>query len=272
MKLGKNISSSMVTNTGSPQGCVLSPLLFSLYTNSCVSHHPSVKLLKFADDTTMVGLITRGDESAYRGEIERLRSWCNFNNLELNALKTVEMVVDFRKDPVPHLPLMLGGTQVEVVESCRFLGMVISRDLKWELNISTLLRKAQQRMYFLRQLRKYRLSRTMMSRFYSAIVESILTHSIITWFPAAAAKDLTKLQRVIRSAERVIGRPLPSLTSLHDSRTLKRARKIMADPSHPGHGLLTLLPSRRRVRLPRTKTERHRRSFFPSAARLLNGH
>ena len=204
-------------------------------TNSCVSHHPSVKLLKFADDTTMVGLITRGDESTYRGEIERLQSWCNVNNLELNALKTVEMVVDFRKDPVPHLPLMLGDTRVEVVESCRFLGMVISRDLKWELNISTLLRKAQQRMYFLRQLRKYRLSRTMMSRFYSAIVESILTHSIITWFPAAAAKDLTKLQRVIRSAERVIGRPLPSLTSLHDSRALKRARKIMADPSHPGH-------------------------------------
>ena len=270
VKLGKSISSSRFTSTGSPQGCVLSPLLFSLYTNSCVSLHPSVKLLKFADDTTLVGLISKSDESAYRGEIERLQRWCNNNNLELNALKTVEMVVDFRKDPAPPLPIMLGGTQVNYVESCKFLGMVISRDLKWELNITALLRKAQQRMYFLRQLRKYRLSRAMMTQFYTAIIESILTHSIITWFPAAAAKDLIKLQRVIRSAERVIGRPLPSLKSLHDSRALRRARKIMADPSHPGHGLLTLLPSGRRMRHLGAKTERHKNSFFHSAARLLD--
>ena len=66
---GKNISSSRATSTGSPQGCVLSPLLFSLYTNSCVSLHPSVKLLKFADDTTLVGLISKEDMSAYRTEI-----------------------------------------------------------------------------------------------------------------------------------------------------------------------------------------------------------
>ena len=270
VKLGKNISSSRSTSTGSPQGCVLSPLLFSLYTNSCVSLHPSVKLLKFADDTTVVGLISKGDETAYRGEIERLRCWCSNNNLELNALKTVEMVVDFRRTAAPPPPIMLGGTQVTPVESCRFLGMILSRDLKWELNITALLKKAQKRLYFLRQLRKYRLSRNMMAQFYTAIIESILTNSIITWFPAAAAKDLAKLQRVIRSAERVIGRPLPSLKSLHDSRALRRARKIMADPSHPGHGLLTLLPSGRRLRLPKATKSRHRQSFFPSAARLLN--
>ena len=137
-------------------------------------------------------------------------------------------------------------------------------DLKWELNNTALLKKAQ-------QLKKFRLPRPMMVQFYTAIVESIITHSI-TWFPAAAAaaRDISKLQRVIRSAERVIGHPLPSLKSLHDTRALKRARKIMADSSHPGHGLLTLLPSGRRLRLPKATTARHRQSFFPSAARLLN--
>ena len=269
VKLGKNISSSRSTSTGSPQGCVLSPLLFSLYTNTCVSLHPSVKLLKFADDTTLVGLISKEDESAYRSEIERLRSWCSSNNLELNAQKTVEMVVDFRTKAAPPPPIMLGGTPVNCVKSFKFLGITISQDLKWELNLMALLKKAQQRLYFLRQLRKYRLSRSMMTQFYTAIIESILTHSIITWFPAATVKDLAKLQRVIRAAERVIGRPLPSLKSLHDSRALRRARKIMADPSHPGHRLLTLLPSGRRMRLLKATTARHRLSFFPSAARLL---
>ena len=46
-----------------------------------------------------------------------------------------------------------------------------------------------------------------MTQFYTAIIESILTHSIITWFPAAVAKDKAKLQGLIRSAERVIGVP-----------------------------------------------------------------
>ena len=73
VKLEKHVSDSQSISTGSPQGCVLSPLLFSLYTNSCTSSHQSVKLLKFADDTT---LISDGDESAYRWEADHLVTWC----------------------------------------------------------------------------------------------------------------------------------------------------------------------------------------------------
>ncbi|KAL0174630.1 hypothetical protein M9458_030598, partial [Cirrhinus mrigala] len=68
VSLGKLTSGTRTISTGSPQGCVLSPLLFSLYTNDCTSKDPSVKLLKFADDTTVISLIQDGDESAYRQE------------------------------------------------------------------------------------------------------------------------------------------------------------------------------------------------------------
>ena len=44
------VSSTIILNTGTPQGCVLSPLLYSLFTNDCVSYHSSVQLLKFADN------------------------------------------------------------------------------------------------------------------------------------------------------------------------------------------------------------------------------
>lgn len=125
------------------------------------------------------------------------------------------------------------------------LGVILSRDLKWELNITALLRKAQKKCYFLSQLRKFRLSKIIMTQFYTAIIKSILSSSIVTWFPAAAAKDLAKLQKVIWCAERVIGRPRAPPKSLHDSRAIKRANKIMFDPSHPGHSLLTLLTLRR---------------------------
>ncbi len=51
-------------STGSPQGCVLSPLLYILYTNDCVSRHRDRFILKFADDTVIVSLLT-GDENSH---------------------------------------------------------------------------------------------------------------------------------------------------------------------------------------------------------------
>ena len=75
----------------------------------------------------------------------------------------------------PHSPPI---TPVNTVESFRFLGTNLSQDLKWELNISSLTKKAQPRMYFLRQLKKFNLPKTMMVHFYTAIIESILTSSI----------------------------------------------------------------------------------------------
>ncbi len=138
VRLGKYTSSTRTTSTGAPQGCVLSPLLFSLYTNDCTSKDPSVKLLKFADDTTLIGLIQDGDESAYRQEVKELAVWCSLNNLELNTLKTVEMIVDFRTNPPALPPLTIMNSTVTAVESFRFLGTTISQDLKWDIHIDCL--------------------------------------------------------------------------------------------------------------------------------------
>ncbi len=101
-------------------------LFFSQYTNSCTSCHESVKVLKFANDTTLIGLISDGDESAYMWEIDHLVTWCNQHNLELNAVKTVEMVIDFRKNPAPPAPIILRNSPVEPVDSVRFLGTIIT--------------------------------------------------------------------------------------------------------------------------------------------------
>ncbi len=51
-------------------------------------------------------LIQDCDESNYRQEVKELAVWCSLNNLELNTLKTVEMIVDFRRNPLlsPHSP------------------------------------------------------------------------------------------------------------------------------------------------------------------------
>ena len=80
-------STTLILNTGAPQGCVLSPLLYSLFTHDCVGANYS-NTNKFADDTTVVGLITDDDETAYRQEVSDLAVWCQDNNFSLNVSKT----------------------------------------------------------------------------------------------------------------------------------------------------------------------------------------
>ncbi|KAK3548885.1 hypothetical protein QTP70_021251 [Hemibagrus guttatus] len=66
VRIGTSTSSTTTLNTGAPQGCMLSPLLFTLLTHDCAAVHSSNHIIKFADDTTMVGLISKNDESAYK--------------------------------------------------------------------------------------------------------------------------------------------------------------------------------------------------------------
>jgi len=60
-----NTSSSITLSTGAPQRCVLSPLLFTLLTHDCETIYSTNQMVKFADDSTLVGLITKDDETLY---------------------------------------------------------------------------------------------------------------------------------------------------------------------------------------------------------------
>ncbi len=123
VKVGQFTSNSFTLNVGAPQGCVLSPLLYSLYTHDCVSSHSSTSIIKFADDTVVLGLISNNDETAYLDEVGRLASWCQ-DKLSLSECEqTKELIVDFRKRHLrPYTPLMISGTPVERVSCFKYLG------------------------------------------------------------------------------------------------------------------------------------------------------
>lgn len=124
-----------------------------------------------------------------------------------------------------------------------------------QIQINSLFKKAQQKMYILRQLKK-----TMLVNLHTSIIESILTSSITIWYTAATGKNKGRLQRVIHCAEKVMACNLPPLWDLYVFRTLKRAVKFVADPSHPAHKLRESLLSSRRLRS-RTITSQQKQFF-----------
>ena len=225
--------------------------------------------MKFADDTTVEGIISMGDESAYRQEVDHLVSWCDDNSLELNTSKTKEMIVDFRRNPTPINPLVINGQNIEIVDTFKFLGSLISSNLTWDLNTDAITKRAQQRLYFLRQLKKFGLSKDILTQFYRSVVESVLTFSICVWYGSTSQQQKDRLERVVRTAGKIVGCELPSLESIYAKRLVDRARKIAVDKYHPGSHLFELLPSGQRYRAINNRTDRFQNSFFPSAVNAL---
>jgi hypothetical protein len=130
------------------------PLLYSLFTKDCVAKHDSNTIIKLADDTIVVGLINDNDERAYR-EVRDLAVWCQDNNLSLTVSKTKEMIVDYRKRRAEQAPINIDGTVVERVESFKFLGVHITKELSWSKHTKTVGKRARQHFSPLRRLKRF---------------------------------------------------------------------------------------------------------------------
>ena len=172
---------------------------------------------------------------------------------ELNVSKMKEMVFDFRKKKTPLVPLSIAGEVVEEVKSFKFLGTTISSDLKWDENFSSAIKKAHQRLFFLRQLKKFKVSHSILTQFYRAAIESILTFSITVWYSSACQKDKDQLQRIVRTASKIIGSDMNPIASIHSLRSDRKVMAIVLDASHPANHIFQPLPSGRRYRAMRAK-------------------
>lgn len=174
MKVNGVLSDALFSSTGSPQGCVLLPLLFVLYTNICQTSHEKRHIIKFADDSVIMALLSH-DDPVPGPVVEEFIQWCKSSFLIINVSKTKEMMIDFRKSSAVTAPLSINDQAVERVQQYKCLGTVIEDRLSLDDQVDAVCKKANQRMYFFHKLRNLDIDTRVMRMFYSCFIESVLT-------------------------------------------------------------------------------------------------
>ena len=169
MHLRHCVSDAVVSNTGAPQGTVLSPLPFTLYTTDFSYQTESCQPQKFPDDSTVVGCISK-EEAEYRAVVDNFITRCELNHLQLNTTKTKELVVDLMRTRTPVTPVSILGHNVDIVENYKYLRMFIDNKLDWTKNTEGLYKKGQSCLYFLRRLQSINICWTMLRMFYESVV------------------------------------------------------------------------------------------------------
>ncbi len=171
--------------------------------------------------------------------------------------------MDFRNTKkITHSPLTIKDEVVEKVHSFKFLGVTITEDFSWSDNIASIVGKAQQRLYFLRKLRRANLPQKLMVNFYRCTIESILTNCMTAWYGSCTKAAQKALQQVVKTVQIIVGTNLPSLHHLYKTRCLRRVNKIIKDITHPDYSLFQLLPSGRRFQSIRVRTNRLKKFFI----------
>ena len=227
---------------------------------------------KFSDDSALVGYIINNDFRAYEEEVSRFVEWCDEAQLILNVEKTKELTIDFRRKKTEVSPILIRDQPVEIVSCYKYLGVHVDNKLDWKMHSSATLKKSQSRMFFLRKLRSFNVSRPILNTFYNGILASVLFYAVVCWGSCLAVEDRNRLNKLIRKAGSVIGLSQSALEDVIEQRTMRKIKRIVSQDDHPLHSFFIKSGRSQRLLFPSCSTERFRRSFVPSAVRLFNKH
>ena len=132
--------------TGSPQGTVLSPTVFTPYTSDCTGSS-NTPLIQYCSDSALQD--RSNSHCRFLEEVDNLIRCCNDNYLNLNLKKTKGSMIDFRRNPETIPELVINGEKVERVLEYKYLGTVLDHKIKFGINIKAIQGKCQSRIYIL---------------------------------------------------------------------------------------------------------------------------
>ena len=112
MRICEHKSDDLNCDISCPQGCVLSPVLFSIYTDFIRAARTDIKTFKYADDMAIVGLLNFKDSDTSYHFFDAIKAFvdqCALVNLLINASKTKGMVVNFSKSCAIYDYIFING-------------------------------------------------------------------------------------------------------------------------------------------------------------------
>jgi ribonuclease HI len=229
-EMGASIMSRFV-NRGTPQGGVISPLLWNLVLNSVLFLLATggCKVVAYADDVAIAvrGMCPSTLRDILQWSLAVLKRWAVSCGLGINPTKT-ELILFTRKTKIePIKSISLNGTVIPFSNEAKYLGVILDKKLNYMLNIEERVKKATVALYSCKKAigKRWGFNPKIVHWIYTAVVRPILLYGILVWWPALrVASHLKRLERVQRMA------------------SLSITGALRSTPSHGLNILLHLLP------------------------------
>ena len=198
-----------------------------------------------------------------------------------NPQKTKDMWTCFSNAIPEPAPLVMDSVNIERVSSYKLLGVWHQDNLKWNRHVEEMVKKANKRIFSLRECRTAKLPREVGLTCYLTKIRSVLEYGAAIWggLPEYLANEIESTQN---RCQKILGIPRDNLTSLRERRdniAMEELKRIHTDATHPCHKFIPLPAShthdlRRNssISYPISHTKRHEQSLIPRAIALLNKH